>query len=506
MARVYLSSTFRDLQRHRQAAYRALRRLGHDVIAMEDYVATDERPKDKCLADVASADVYVGILAWRYGFIPQNEDVSITELEMRQAEALGKPRLIFLLEERARWPRDRWDADITRIRALRDRVKNDHTVSYFGSAAQLAELVATAVTNELQRSSAASVLLDVRVAASDEALHPRELVARYTRRGDTDISIEPDFDYLAKIERGAPVDGLGSGSATVFPVVYPQLSVRVVNNSPGAILLNRLVCLVEQSAPDERPFCVPANYLRPGRQVLILNEGSGGVGRSTLWYRAVPFSGESHCSFDELPFSVSTEGFTRSWFADLTEGLAAQGVDIDALENLRSASTLIGGPKTSMPGVHELTRGWGWLSSEEHRVRIREACGPFEMPEARLFARFEQESGPCRGLVTRFETTIGLLTGGGYHPIVKPPAPPDVMLEVDGRGYEASMLLDQVVKAGESGELKLRVGAPNPSTHRLVLQLTYNHDRQASSRPFSLRVFVPRSSYEGEPWTWMYKP
>jgi Domain of unknown function (DUF4062) len=65
MAKVYISSTFRDLQRHRMAAYRALRRLGHDVIGMEDYVAADERPLKKCLDDVARVDIYIGILAWR---------------------------------------------------------------------------------------------------------------------------------------------------------------------------------------------------------------------------------------------------------------------------------------------------------------------------------------------------------------------------------------------------------------------------------------------------------
>ena len=66
MATIYLSSTDEDLKDHREAVYDALRRLRHDVRAMEHYVATDQRPVDKCLADVAACDIYVGILAWRY--------------------------------------------------------------------------------------------------------------------------------------------------------------------------------------------------------------------------------------------------------------------------------------------------------------------------------------------------------------------------------------------------------------------------------------------------------
>jgi hypothetical protein len=47
--KAYLSSTFKDLVDHRDRAYRALRSLNFDVIAMEDYVAADERPVDRCL-------------------------------------------------------------------------------------------------------------------------------------------------------------------------------------------------------------------------------------------------------------------------------------------------------------------------------------------------------------------------------------------------------------------------------------------------------------------------
>ena len=51
----------------------ALRKSGYNVIAMEEYVATDRRPVEKCLTDVARADVYVGLFAFRYGYIPPPE-------------------------------------------------------------------------------------------------------------------------------------------------------------------------------------------------------------------------------------------------------------------------------------------------------------------------------------------------------------------------------------------------------------------------------------------------
>src|SRR5215216_2456073 len=106
--RIYISSTYGDLKEHREKVDRALRRLDHDVVAMENYVAADQRPLAKCLEDVAACDLYVGIFAHRYGYIPQEEGNpegrSITELEYRHAQAKGKPCLVFLLDPAAPWP------------------------------------------------------------------------------------------------------------------------------------------------------------------------------------------------------------------------------------------------------------------------------------------------------------------------------------------------------------------------------------------------------------------
>lgn len=68
MARIYLSSTYEDLKDYRTAVYEALRKACHQVTAMEDYVAADQRPVDRCLKDVGRADRYVTLLAFGYGW------------------------------------------------------------------------------------------------------------------------------------------------------------------------------------------------------------------------------------------------------------------------------------------------------------------------------------------------------------------------------------------------------------------------------------------------------
>lgn len=45
------------------------------------------------------ADVYIGILAFRYGFVPEAQERSLTQIEFERAGSRGIPRLIFLMSE-----------------------------------------------------------------------------------------------------------------------------------------------------------------------------------------------------------------------------------------------------------------------------------------------------------------------------------------------------------------------------------------------------------------------
>jgi len=167
MTTIYLSSTYEDLKEHRRAVFDALRQASYQVVAMEDYVATDQRPLKKCLDDVERSDIYVGIFAFRYGYTPPTEHgnpdgLSITELEFRQAEG-KKPCLIFLVKKGETWPLNFVDACTEsdkgkRIERLREYLGREQTTSFFSSPYQLASLVQTAVTNLLKESENAKQL------------------------------------------------------------------------------------------------------------------------------------------------------------------------------------------------------------------------------------------------------------------------------------------------------------------------------------------------------------
>ena len=131
----------------------------YDVRAMEHYVATDKRPVDVCLSDVEACDVYVGIFALRYGYVPSEDNPegrSITELEYRKATAIEKPRLIFLLKESSEWSSDQIDGVTgenergAKIEAFRTELAGVHTLRYFTSPSELASQVSVAI-NEWEK-------------------------------------------------------------------------------------------------------------------------------------------------------------------------------------------------------------------------------------------------------------------------------------------------------------------------------------------------------------------
>jgi len=181
--KVYISSTYQDLSEHRAAVDRTLRRMGQDVIGMEQYVAEGNKPVDRCLADVRLADLYVIIVGWRYGYIPVDQPppgmLSITELEYAAAESDGKTVLAFLLDPDTPWPTSRVDAmsaepqrgeshagaNIARFRSM---LGTKYLAGMFRTADDLASQVAAAVAAQgLNRFMVDRVLVQTSVSAGE---------------------------------------------------------------------------------------------------------------------------------------------------------------------------------------------------------------------------------------------------------------------------------------------------------------------------------------------------
>lgn len=142
--RVFLSSTYSDLATHRDAVQAALRKLGAVDVSMENFGAREERPVDECVRLVKEeSDAFVGIYAHRYGFVPDGQDRSISELEYRAAGDAALPRFIYLVDEDQPWRPAHIDRGpgADRLAEFKSGLLKRHMCQTFGTEDQLATKV-----------------------------------------------------------------------------------------------------------------------------------------------------------------------------------------------------------------------------------------------------------------------------------------------------------------------------------------------------------------------------
>jgi hypothetical protein len=92
---VFVSSTFRDLERERQEVMHALLELDCMPAGMELFPAANETQWSLIQKVIDDCDYYILILAGRYGSTG-NDGVGYTEKEYRYALKIGKPTIAFL--------------------------------------------------------------------------------------------------------------------------------------------------------------------------------------------------------------------------------------------------------------------------------------------------------------------------------------------------------------------------------------------------------------------------
>ena len=141
---IFVSSTFADLQLHRQLVREAIGRLEYDSKAMEFFGALPDTPKEECLRLVRAANAYIGIFAMRYGSVDPHSGKSLTQLEYEEAKVIHLPSLIYVIDEEAHaiLPKH-FDtgSSAEKLRELKGRLKAAHVVNLFSSPEDLAAKV-----------------------------------------------------------------------------------------------------------------------------------------------------------------------------------------------------------------------------------------------------------------------------------------------------------------------------------------------------------------------------
>jgi tetratricopeptide (TPR) repeat protein len=200
---VFISSTSGALRPYRLAAVEVCHRLGLTPVHMEEFDPQRPTPEHVCRSELESCDVYVLLLAHRYGARPPGQQLSYTELEYHWATARpDMPMLAFVVDPAFPWPppdiAQGTDADA--LTQFKTQVLTNHVVRPLAEPAAFREDLMLAL-GHLQREWATRNVTD---AAESEA--PRR---------EPRVPAPPAFHAVPPYVGGAPFTGRAADLTTL---------------------------------------------------------------------------------------------------------------------------------------------------------------------------------------------------------------------------------------------------------------------------------------------------
>jgi hypothetical protein len=299
---------------------------------------------------------------------------------------------------------------------------------------------------------------------------PQTLTYQVTMLADR-LQIQPQLGYLALLAAGGPIQGI-SRKGSPFEWQFPNLDLKLVNNSAKTLFFTEAVFAIEQSLRDPWPILVIRESRGNIMHFRLANEGWGPVQQCTVRYNLAPpatvlaFGGP-------YAYTATIGDFTDDYNVDVTEGLRALGADVDTLRRQADVYAHSGAPPEP------------------------QLVGPFTNGEALAYGAItytgQRADGAQKTSMVTFSTIVSLVPPGAHMPM-PPSYQYEARFEVGKDHYEVRVPLSQVVKAGEADRFDLRIGAEQSSQHTFRLTLLYNNGQHLTVPPIALAIFVPRSS------------
>jgi tetratricopeptide (TPR) repeat protein len=163
---IMLSSTFTDLKEHRQRATQAIEKFGYRANVMEyDGARADANVIESSLKMVRDSAGYICVISLKYGQTPFDPDenpdrLSISELEFNEAMRLGRPIVLFVMDDEHLIRKadiesnpgklEKLDAFRERAKRLGDRSEVERVYEMFETLDQFSTAAAIAVGRLIQ--------------------------------------------------------------------------------------------------------------------------------------------------------------------------------------------------------------------------------------------------------------------------------------------------------------------------------------------------------------------
>jgi tetratricopeptide (TPR) repeat protein len=223
--KVIISSTARDLPEYRDTAIHVCHRLSMIPLAMEEFGPDTRQAAELCRQKVDEADVFLAIIAHRYGDRPDASDISYTEIEYSRAIERGKPILIFMVDDDEPWLPKMMDKGEARekLEAFKAKLRRKHVVRPFKTVEKFKEDLFLYLPEWREKRSPVEVLHNIsEIPKPPEPYiaHPYTLLQSHGLIGRqdelnllTDWVAKPDAEvYSARILNIVAIGGMGKSA------------------------------------------------------------------------------------------------------------------------------------------------------------------------------------------------------------------------------------------------------------------------------------------------------
>lgn len=141
--KVFLSSTFKDLELHRKKVWKVLNSYDVEIKGMERFGARPTTPLATCLKEVRESQIYLGVIGMVYGSIDKKSGKSFTQLEYEEAVKKKLDILVYLFdEENGMIPAKFIDfRNYSQLKEFKTYLKKEHTIDTFKDADELADKI-----------------------------------------------------------------------------------------------------------------------------------------------------------------------------------------------------------------------------------------------------------------------------------------------------------------------------------------------------------------------------
>jgi hypothetical protein len=147
--KIYISSTKKDLYDYQEAVKEVLEDLKEQYSEIEYRISNDKDNIKKRISEIDKCDLFIGIYAWNYGYIPIDEKLSITESEYNYVNEKSISSFCYVIDREYPWKISLVEFETyDKLKKFREKVLNFHKEK-FRSPDHLKSLVSGDLTKLL---------------------------------------------------------------------------------------------------------------------------------------------------------------------------------------------------------------------------------------------------------------------------------------------------------------------------------------------------------------------